>query len=206
MDFMLGNKIQGKYYLIHSINNMIIVYLTLPALIHTYTNFGNFYEYKDNLNSVILTYSLHIYHIIVYFKKLRFDDWLHHILMCGVALPLAFLSNGGSLLGHSLFFLTGLPGGIDYFLMFLNRNNFLERITEKKINSYLNLWLRCPGCIAHSTLSIIAFNMFQNILAISWFQVLACWGTTIIVYWNGIYFMNQVVENYALERHKLKYK
>ena len=107
MDYMLGEKVQGKYYLIHSLNNMIIVYLTLPSLIYTYTNFLTFYEFKTDINSVILTYSLHLYHIIIYFKKLRFDDWLHHILMCGIALPLAIFSNGGSLLGHSLFFLTG---------------------------------------------------------------------------------------------------
>ena len=166
MDYMLGEEIKGKYYLIHSINNMIIVYLTLPALIHTYTNFDKFYEYNDDLNSVILTYSLHIYHIIVYFKKLRFDDWLHHILMIFVVMPLSILLEGGYLLGHGLFFLTGLPGSIDYLLLFLVRN---------------------------------------DILAVSWFQVIACWVTTIIVYWNGIYFMNQVVENYALERNKLKY-
>ena len=206
MDYMLGEKVQGKYYLIHSLNNMIIVYLTLPSLIYTYTNFLTFYEFKSDINSVILTYSLHLYHIIIYFKKLRFDDWLHHILMCGIALPLSIFSNGGSLLGHSLFFLTGLPGGIDYFLIFLNRNNLLKRITEKRINSFLNLWLRCPGCIAHSTITILAYNTFDDIFAISWLQVISCWLTTILVYWNGIYFMNQVVENYALERNKLKYK
>ncbi len=206
MDYILGDYVKGKYYLIHSLNNIYIVYLTLPSVIYTYTNFITFYDFESEMTSVILTYALHLYHFIVYYNKLRFDDWLHHILMCGLALPLAVLANGGSLLGHSLFFLTGLPGGIDYFLLFLNRNNLIERLTEKKINSYLNLWLRCPGCIAHSILTVVGYYMFQEILAVSYVQVIACWFTTIVVYWNGIYFMNQVVENYAIERNKLYYK
>ena len=32
--------------------------------------------------------ALHIYHIISYFNKLKFDDYLHHGLMVFVALPL----------------------------------------------------------------------------------------------------------------------
>jgi hypothetical protein len=205
IDYFLGDNIKGKYYLIHSINNMYIVYLTLPDLFYTYQNFTNFYNYQSDITAVILTYALHLYHIIVYFNKLRFDDWLHHILMCGVALPCALMSNSGSLLGHSLFFLTGLPGGIDYFLMFLNRNNYIKRITEKKINCYLNLWIRCPGCIAHSTLTILAYNMFYEIIGYNYIKLFSCWFTTIIVYWNGIYFMNQVVENYTLERSRIKF-
>ena len=43
----------------------------------------------------------------------------HHILMIGIALPIGWFVDSKSLLGYSLFFTTGLPGGIDYFLLFL---------------------------------------------------------------------------------------
>ena len=32
IDYILGEKVQGKYYLLHSINNTLIVYSTLPDL------------------------------------------------------------------------------------------------------------------------------------------------------------------------------
>ena len=36
IDYILGDKIQGKYYLLHSINNMMIVYSTIPELLYLY--------------------------------------------------------------------------------------------------------------------------------------------------------------------------
>jgi hypothetical protein len=178
---------------------MYLVYITIPDVIFTYTNFLEFNTYPVNYNSVILTFALHFYHIAIYYKKLRFDDWLHHILMIFVALPLGLLTNAGSLLGHSLFFLTGLPGGIDYFFLLLVKNKIIHPITEKKINNYINLWLRAPGCIAHTTLSLISLSIIKN----SYFDSIICFVTSALTFWNGIYFMNQVVINYTLEKNKL---
>ena len=150
-----------------------------------------------NLRAAMITFALHIYHIIWYFKRLRFDDWLHHILSVGIALPLSLATHAGTLLGHSLFYLTGLPGAIDYFLLFLNRNGIVNKLVEKKINSILNLWLRCPGCIAHSTLTLVGFNMLDESQLAPYSKNVSI-ITAMIVFWNGIYFMNQVVVNYAI--------
>ena len=118
--------------------------------------------------------------------------------MIFILAPLSVFLNIGSLINHALFFLTGLPGGIDYFLLFLNRNHLISKFFEKKINCFLNLYVRCPGCIAHTALGVLTIskkiqseniNLFNIILS-----VLAC----SITYWNGIYFMNQVVQNYAI--------
>lgn len=195
-DYILGNKIQGKYYLVHFLNNMYLVYLTFGDVLHTYFHFDKFYYYPVNYESAVLTFALHFYHIFSYYSKLRFDDWLHHILMIFVALPIGLLSGGGSLLGHSLFYLTGLPGGIDYLLLFLVRNNFINALTEKKINNYINLWIRAPGCITHATLTMIGYNMLKNTILVTWVNLISCLFTAILIFWNGIYFMNQVVVNY----------
>ena len=195
-DYILGNKIQGKYYLVHFLNNMYLVYLTFGDVLHTYLYFDKFYYYPVNYESAVLTFALHFYHIFSYYNKLRFDDWLHHILMIFVALPIGLISSGGSLLGHSLFYLTGLPGGIDYLLLFLVRNNFINSLTEKKINNYINLWIRAPGCITHATLTMVGYNMLKNTILVSWMNLISCLLTALLIFWNGIYFMNQVVVNY----------
>ena len=188
--------VEGRYYLLHTLTNFTVVYLTLDDLIFTYCNFADFINYPMNYTAMTLTFGLHLYHTIWYFKKLRFDDWLHHILTCGIALPLAAFSNAGSLLGHSLFYTTGLPGGIDYLMLFLNRNGFIEKITEKRVNNFLNLWLRCPGCISQAALTVVGFNMVGDKL--SSYDRTTGLITAFIVFWNGIYFMNQVVVNYAI--------
>ncbi len=200
IDRILGNKIKGKYYLIHFIANMIIVYLTLPDVIFTYTNFLLVYLYPINYHSAMVTFSLHFYHIYEYYNSLKFQDWLHHITMIFISLPLGILANSGSLLGHGLFYLTGLPGGIDYLLLCLNRNEIISKYSEKRINTTLNLWIRSPGCIIHSALTII--SLFMNFKLVNYIDLYASIITSVLIFWNGIYFMNRVVSDYAIVTYK----
>ena len=67
--------------------------------------------------------------------------------------------------------------------------------TIKKINSKINLWIRCPGCIMNVALCMS--NIIMNYNVMSRVQLIS--GCIIIgsVYWNGIYFMNQVVTDYT---------
>ena len=200
LDKILQKFYKGNYYLLHGISNMVITVACLNDVKQSYLNLNNFSNYPVNYYPSIITFSLHSYHIINYYNKLLFDDWLHHILMCGVALPIGLSMNSGFLLNHSLFFLTGLPGGINYINIFLSRNNLMNRIRQKKINKILNLWIRAPGCISHSVLTLIAYN--SNIEQPNNYNKYLIWSTIILTFWNGIYFMEQVVSNYAIENYK----
>jgi hypothetical protein len=194
-DKVLKNKYEGKYYLIHALHNMFIVYLTHGDIVSTFTEF-NFILIKNiNILPSIVTFSLHIYHIFVYREKFKSDDWLHHILM-GAALFMAHQFNTGRLINYSLFFTTGFPGMIDYFLLFLVKNNKLDFRIEKKMNNYINLWIRCPGCISHAVLTVLVYNIYKNTILNGHFEQFGYIFTAIITYWNGIYFMNKVVISY----------
>tara|TARA_B100001063_G_C16539366_1_gene440493 strand:- start:203 stop:586 length:384 start_codon:yes stop_codon:yes gene_type:complete len=119
--------------------------------------------------------------------------------MCFVALPFGLYINSGSLFDHSLFYTTGLPGMIDYFLLFLVRNDKIKKITEKKFNNYINLWIRCPGCISTAVLSMVAFCYTpDNTFSLK--ERIIVLLTAFIVFWNGIYFMNLVVVDYAQQK------
>ena len=202
-DFIMEKfKINGRYYMNHFITNSIVVY-------NTFTNMTSSYNIDNVLTNVNLDslyysksiiYSLHIYHMLWYYKSLRYDDWLHHLLMVGVSLPLTEVVPQNHLIGHCLFFMTGLPGLIDYFMLFLTRNNLMLKNTEKKINSKINLWVRCPGCIMNVALCITNVVTNYNIMTnIELFGSYVIMGT---VYWNGIYFMNQVVTDNILNENK----
>jgi hypothetical protein len=207
IDYILEKclKLKGNYYFIHFLNNMIIVYYTFNDIINCLSNFDNILNMEYSMVPSCITYSLHIYHFIYYFKTLRYDDYLHHILMIGFCLPVGNYIQSGLLLNYSLFFLTGLPGGIDYLLLFLTRNNILiDKYTEKTINSFLNLWIRMPGCISHSTLTILIYFKNRNIYTTD-IKILIIM-VILLVYWNGIYFMNQVIRNHEMETIKRKNK
>lgn len=195
LDTIMGKKYEGKYYFIHGLNNAAIVYLTYSDLISTFTDFNSVLMNRINILPSIITYSLHIYHIFVYYYKFKFDDWLHHILM-GAALFTAHQFHTGRLINYSLFFTTGLPGMIDYFLLFFVKNNKLESVVEKKVNSWINLWIRCPGCTSHAVLTLLVYNIYNKTLLTSNFEKIGYIFTAIITFWNGTYFMNKVIISY----------
>lgn len=192
---MTLSRIEGVYYAVHAVHNAMIVASTASEVWLTLTDFPAARVAPTNYHVIQLCFALHAYHIAMYFRKLRFDDWLHHILMIGVALPIGAMLDGGTLLGYSLFFTTGLPGGIDYALLFLTRNNLLSRSVEKRINSELNVWIRSPGCISLAAFVCVsnAYNRDQTSLMLA-----GSVATAVLNYWNGQYFMRQVVMNAAL--------
>jgi hypothetical protein len=193
-------KLDGIYYLLHFVHNGIIVYLTSNEVVNTLFNFESIFTSTKNVESLQFVFALHFYHIALYWRKFRLDDWLHHILMIGIALPIGSFVESRSLMGYNLFFTTGLPGGIDYFLLFLTRNNWLDKQYEKEINAWLNTWIRSPGCISHTVLTLAYSSIVTPIYSTNWWLSIVVAGLT---FWNGQYFMRQIVENNAIL--KLKY-
>ena len=202
LDRIISKRFKNPYYLIHSINNAIVVYYSYPAVEYSIKNINTLLEYNTTPVSTILTGALHAYHIIEYKDRLIYYDYLHHGTMCFIALPLGIYVNFGPMLDFALFFLSGLPGAIDYMLLFLARNNFIKKITEKKINNSINLWIRCPGCISQATLSLVICLGHQY--NVSYFDKSLIFITMLLVFWNGIYFMKLVVADYAIQEHLLK--
>jgi hypothetical protein len=117
------------------------------------------------------------------------DDWLHHGLMVAVALPIGSSVAAGALMGANLFFTTGLPGGISYALMFAEKNGWITRATNKRYNVPVHVWIRSSGCTAIAAL----------IMATAWSADASFWhrmaatATAALTYWNGQYFMQQVI-------------
>jgi hypothetical protein len=190
----------GIYYFNHFICNSIVVYNTFIPMI---TSYINMYEVtNDSLNiSRGVVYGLHLYHILIYYNKLRFDDWLHHILMIGITLPLTSITTQTNIIAHGLFFTTGLPGLIDYYLLFLTRNNYIHKSCEKYVNTFINLWIRSPGCIMNATLGV--HNLLNNYNTLSNIEIYSIIFILFSMYWNGIYFMNQTVQDFTLYKYKM---
>jgi hypothetical protein len=196
-DRLLTNltNLEGIYYLLHTLHNYMIVQLTYDEVYYSLTDFNYVQTSEKNIVALQFVFALHFYHLAIYWRKFRFDDWIHHILMIGIALPIGAFAESRSLLGYSLFFTTGLPGGIDYFLLFLTRNDWLDKSTEKKVNTWLNTWIRSPGCISHATLTLLLISLQCQKYTFDWWLGIIAASLT---FWNGQYFARQIIENYGL--------
>ena len=180
---------QKPYYAVHAFHNALIVATTGSDVITTFTDLHNLHVYSTNWQAIQLCLALHLYHCAIYWKGFRFDDWLHHGLMIGVAIPLGCIANAHTLFGFSLFFTTGLPGGIDYILLFAQRNGWITKVFEKRVNAVLHVWIRSPGCLAMAGIASSNLLSAPSLTAYEWLGLVPCFLT----YWNGQYFMQQVV-------------
>lgn len=172
------------YYAVHVVHNLAIVALTAGDVIRSFDLVS---ASEPNWLSILLCFALHGYHIRDYYTTLHRDDWLHHGLMIGVALPLSLLVEPTPLTGMNLFFTTGLPGAVNYAALFAERNGWITRSQEKAINVPVNVWLRAPGCVANATLIVVAG------LSDSGYQQIIAFLIAALTAWNGLYFMQQVV-------------
>jgi hypothetical protein len=186
------------YYAVHVLHNAMIVALTAGDVWTALTDVDSIFARGVTWPAVYLCYALHFYHLYEYWRVFHMDDWLHHVLMIGVALPLGSATRSGALMGMTLFFTTGLPGGINYALLFAERNGWVSRETEKAINVPVHQWLRGPGCVATATQ---IFAMTQSATGATIWDRVAATLITALTFWNGIYFTNQVVR--ADERRRL---
>jgi hypothetical protein len=193
--------VASPYYLLHTVHNVGVVALTWPDVVHTFTDFHALETYTINTSAVALVVALHLYHILMYRASLRFDDWLHHALMIGVAIPVGLVASGQTpLMGVSLFFATGLPGAVSYASLFFQRNGCLGRLTEKGVNTAMNVWIRAPGCAGHAALTAAWALSAGGVGAPTvWERGLALLPAA-LMYWNGQYFMQQAVADYARRR------
>lgn len=194
-DFLAREGYQKPYYAVHVFHNAMVASLTAGDVWAALTDFNSIFVRPIAWNAVYLCTALHAYHIYRYWRTFHRDDWLHHGLMIGMALPLGCAARSGALMGMTLFFTTGLPGGINYALLFAERNGWITKEMEKAINVPVHQWLRGPGCIATAAFMIAASQ------AGAWWERAAATLVAALTFWNGIYFTNQIVR--ADERRRL---
>lgn len=191
LDVYIKNKGYVKqYYAVHVIHNIGIVALTLPDLYRSLFYVHEAITLPLNVAAIYLCVALHLYHIIDYWSVLRFDDWLHHGLMIGVAIPLGMSVPAGSLFGMNLFFTTGLPGGVSYALLFAERNGLMIKPRVQALNAIAHMWIRAPGCIAQAALTV-ALTLSESDGSL--IQRMAGLLVAALTAWNGLYFMEQAV-------------
>ncbi len=183
-----------RWFLLNSIINFVVVYYSLNDVYTCLIYSSECYRIPWNNNSIkVYNYAtlLHIYHCI--FFKLTKDDYLHHFLMVVICGFLCYQLKS-IISSFALFFLSGLPGGIDYFLLYLVKNNIILSITEKKIYVYLSAYIRSPGCIYTFIIGMYGVNYYY--ITQNYYHLSLILLTILLIFWNGQYYLTKSIISY----------
>jgi hypothetical protein len=193
---------KARYFALHACANAVCTVAGLPdvyrALVKEPFNSVNGPACTMVSNSAAA--AIHLYHIAAF--SLRREDIFHHIafagILCGVAIP--FKQECGTTMNLGIFFLTGLPGGIDYVLLVLVKQGVIDRMTEKRWFVHINVWLRAP---ALSVFWMIGFQTWHKGTHTT--PTAFVFAITLLIFFNGQYYSQQAIEAHAVavEREKI---
>lgn len=190
-DKLIGSRTLAPWKLLHAVTNIVIALLSLPDVVRVAYNPITSCHGQGSLMPNALIAALHIYHLVGF--STTGADWFHHILFVGTLCPIAMFRQIGPVKNLIAFFVCGLPGGLDYILLFLVKHDMIHRLTEKKWNARINVWMRSPGCFScvavmymilrYDSGSLCESHIFEGIII------------AVLVLFNGQYYMQVVVGN-----------
>ena len=184
---------KARWFTLHAIINFIIAMTTIDDVFACIANpMVSSYPMTLAITGNIAC-TLHIYHCI--FFKIRFEDWMHHILSCFVFVPtcIKFSSKGLSVF---YFFCTGLPGAVDYSMLSLVKTGQIIKKRQKCIASTLNAYIRMPGGVFCAALLFKdGLKIYSTDIAGLELMLLA-----IMIYINSTFYGKQAIENYGMYR------
>lgn len=184
-----------RFFLLHVGANLAITLLTAGDVVETLRDPLGSVRRSFDLWPLKIALALHLYHFKDYAGLSRID-WVHHLSVVALAgLTVYAAESTGPLCNFCLFFICGLPGGLDYALLVGRKWGWITSLAEKRANAYLHQWIRAPGLVAYGTIAVVTNQLLPTPLpscALAFFVV--------PVIFNALYFAHRVVENYGYSR------
>ena len=195
---------KAHWYFLHSLANAYICSVTIYDVFNVfmepeYALFRPIDLPPINYSNSIMIGALHIFHLVMYWKDITRDDLFHHLLFvtfnqCAQFYPILSgwkVYQWGSSLNAINFFTCGLPGGLDYFFLGLTKIGKMQRLTHKRLQVVINVWLRCPGIF--SSVSISLFESYRNYKNVPFSGVVIAHVCFVLIGYNAIHYMERVV-------------
>ncbi len=203
LDYGWARQTKARYFSLHGLWNIIITIIIIPDLFKTLSD--PLHAMMPGIDCsrwpIILVVAIHLWHCVAY-KKLNFDDYLHHFVFVAGMSPTNLIWDWGYSTNFLLFFICGLPGGLDYLMLAAVKHGYIKKISEKRINKLLNVWCRGPGCIAAACLIWINWMSGQTGHIPSWVKVVII----LLSIANGQYYSRRVVASWAIHEDHLEQK
>jgi len=194
-NLLIERRNKGHWFFMHAFANFFVVVLAFPDVIYTLQDPMYSLDLRNcdarlwacNDVAACNIMAIHLYHVLAY-SNLTADDWFHHLLFCTTILPLHFVYSWGTWSNTLPFFVSGLPGGIDYFLLFLVKYGAMNPTREKELNVYLNMWCRSPGLVTVCVLCYVGYKYSVHTIPVIP-TIIGC----MLVLFNGQYYAERVV-------------
>ena len=194
--------LHGRWFFIHAFANALVVITAMGSVISVLRDPFNAMEAESHPDismfgsgsiwPLTIINSVHIYHMIGGFG-LSAADYYHHLLFIPtLGFPGQIFAFGAGA-NWQAFFISGLPGGIDYFVLGLIRIGAAQKMFEKRLSANLNVWLRNPGILS-ATMILYQSLLYGKVSAPWW----VCALQLILPPYNAMYYCKQSVANYAV--------
>ena len=155
----------SRWFMLHFSVNFIVTILSSCGLVHFLQNplfammtteNGETIFSAESKWPLTLVICLHFYHCLRF--KLSYQDKLHHFLFIPTLGIPGLILDWGCFSNYLVFFICGLPGGIDYLLLSLQKQGKALKWNQKKICANLNMWVRLPGILLAIGVAFVIFK------------------------------------------------
>eukprot|EP00041_Stephanoeca_diplocostata_P014802 m.279445 g.279445 ORF g.279445 m.279445 type:complete len:306 (-) comp19805_c0_seq11:562-1479(-) len=215
-DVVFAYQTPGRWFNVHAMANLITVIFCSPAVVAwakdplsvvSPEEYGNSPDplgenwldwnvlfHPCNDWSILMIVAVHTYHCVAF--KLSKQDIFHHFMFVPtIGVYGGFLVSWGPIRNCLPFFISGLPGGIDYAMLVLLKRGMTTKLTCKKLSSTLNVWLRGPGCGVLVPATIYAAYCEGRLPQEQAFKCMILAG---FAAYNGLHYMEMAVMNYQM--------
>ena len=181
----------ANWKILHMLANAGVVCFALEDVIFAFTEPHLTCEVAASPIPSYIIGALHLYHLVAYSTSRA--DWFHHVLFCGTLVPVGLIAPN-PIVNVFAFFLSGLPGGIDYAMLTLVKHKKMSPLKEKVWNARINVWLRSPGCMAAAAVMFVAIRYGKESTICSQNPAIGAVLGALIIF-NGQYYSQVVVGN-----------
>jgi len=148
-----------------------------------------------------LVLAIHFYHMVAF--NLNENDLFHHLLFVPIIGGIRFTYPWGAAGNVLCFFICGLPGAIDYFMLAAVKAGKMNKFTEKRVNCSINTWIRGPGIVGFCTICLCCWckpypGTPESDIMPAWLFVL-CGGVT---FFNGMHYAQRVIGDYYIKKRE----
>ncbi len=190
-------KEKARFFALHVIFNAWVTSIVYEDAFDSLANPTNVLSPRYSYSPIVTTAGIagfHTYHMLFY-KNLTTEDFVHHIVSCLVVPAIGILCPYGKVVSVVNIGMCGVPGGIDYFLLTLVKYECIQKLTEKRINRWLNLVVRWPLMLLSVYLILVGFGhgKFKDLENSVQFMVIL---GGVLHSMNAVYYCDKVVGNY----------
>jgi len=201
LDHLIAKKTKARWFALHFLANFLVVMasaLPLWTCITDPFNCGDSRIYSDTSffgNSskwpVIIVNAIHVYHVVAF--PLTADERFHHYLFIPTVGFMGQTFEWGSIVGSLAFFISGLPGGIEYLMLVLVKHGTIPIIRQKRVSAVLNVYLRGPCIVITSFLTYQSFIYEKTTV-----PPLVAFTVISMSLFNSLYYTKQSVANFSI--------